>query len=164
MSSNKSVDCYDCRYPVKLNDEEWEEWEKQEGFLGRCVMCSKCRYKHNILRKEIDKNDWRSGVQLRPSKFEVGKFHIFLKFGEANERMCLNNVNRHFIIDIIKITKCFVSYKLKEIYINGYHNDDTVHKRKIQTQARYVPQIAYPKNFDVRHETIKINELWRITE
>ena len=121
MSSNKSVDCYDCKYSVKLNDEEWEEWEKQEG--GRRVLCSKCKYKDSI-----------------------------------------NNVNRHFIIDIIKITKCFVSYKLKEIYINGYHNDDTVHKRKIQTQARYVPQIAYPKNFDVRHETIKINELWRITE
>ena len=147
--------CSSCFDPyVKISQ---EAYDKGKGDLGWVVYCSKCAYKHKILREQSDK---LNGLTLRPSKFELGKFHIFYKFGKRYERGGHHAHNIHFIIDIIKITNCFITYKIKSS--DWWSGEWFKCKRKIDRSDRYAHKIQYPKELnEMNRVRISINDLYR---
>ena len=136
--------CYGCNYSVKISK---EEYDKKEGDYGWFVDCSKCEYKNKILKEESDK---LNGLTLRPSKFELGKFHIFFRWGTSSRA--------HYIIDIIKITNCFITYKIR----NYGEGEWTKCKRKIDWSNKHTHKIKYPKECgDMDRENISPDDLYR---
>tara|TARA_R110002049_G_scaffold226092_1_gene398117 strand:+ start:662 stop:1168 length:507 start_codon:yes stop_codon:yes gene_type:complete len=155
------VDCSDCRHTVKISKEEYDKtFNVGPGWV---LYCSKCEYKHKKLIEEIKK---LNGLTLRPSKFELGKFHIFYKFGKRYECDTNHSVpdnNKHFIIDIIKITDCFITYKIR----NYGEGEWTKCKRKRwnpidRRLGKWHHTIKYPKEWSVGDwEQISPDDLYR---
>ena len=107
-------------------------------------------YKHRILV-----NDKCKVV----NNFEVGQYHIFKRD---------SNNQRHFRMDITKITKCFISFELCDITAGwDYPKDNVKYKKKIKFGKYNMDNcIDIPDSFAVSNYSnlnkIKVNDLHKI--
>ena len=98
------------------------------------------------------------------NNFEVGQYHIFkTRWGECGK------FQRHYRMDITKITKCFISFELCDITAGwDYPKDNVKYKKKIHFQEFSLDNYTHlPDSFGVRcwtrkHNKISVDELYKI--
>jgi len=117
--------------------------------------------------KYIDENEFYKHKILVNDKckvvnnFEVGQYHIF-KWGAGG-----HGFQRHYRMDITKITKCFISFELCDITAGwDYPEDNVKYKKKIQFKKFSLDNcIDIPDSFscwDNGTEKIKVGDLHKI--
>ena len=133
-----AVACSDCRHKtINIDQDEYDKRDK----MGFVVYCDECEYKNKIIHNEIRKRIAHNVVGVfRPHTFELGKFHLF-RLETIYKRFW-----RHFIIDITKITKCFITYKIQDI--SAGEELWTECKRKIFNPSHHRQSIKYPPRYD----------------
>tara|TARA_R110001599_G_scaffold338638_1_gene557799 strand:+ start:1 stop:498 length:498 start_codon:yes stop_codon:yes gene_type:complete len=118
--------------------------------------------------KYIDENEFYKHKILVNDKckvvnnFELGQYHIF-KWGQDGGR----GFQRHYRMDITKITKCFISFELCDITAGWEYPEDNVkYRKKIHIKEWSLDNcIELPDSFscwDNRTDKIKVGDLHKI--
>ena len=140
-----TIDCTDCkRKPVRINQEDYDKlFNNGMSGWGYNARCRECSYKSDIWDK--DKCLW-SGM-----KFEVGKYHHFSKkpFHErlAGAGQSRNSV-QHYIINVTKITKCFVNYDICDVSAGWDPEGPYKHWVACRKKIKFSGSESYPDSIE----------------
>ena len=139
-----TIDCTDCkRKPVRINQEDYDKLFNNPipmAGWGYSARCRDCNYKSDIWDK--DKCLW-SGM-----KFEVGKYHHFSRCRAGNFEISERYTVQHYIINVTKITKCFVSYEICDVSAGWDPEGPEKHWVACRKKIKFSGSESYPDSIE----------------
>ena len=137
-----TIDCTDCkRKPVRINQEDYDKlFNNGMSGWGYNARCRECSYKSDIWDK--DKCLW-SGM-----KFEVGKYHHFSRCRAGNFEISERYTVQHYIINVTKITKCFVNYDICDVSAGWDPEGPEKHWVACRKKIKFSGSESYPDSIE----------------